>query len=169
MLVGRFKTYRKKGSFGSLFFGLIFFAWLQQPPRPKTQRFARRPLRYLCVVRFFTRHAAPCLVGGSWIAKMQKFAKRPLRYFCMNPIFFSRRTAPSAWLQPFLSRCKVAEVRKATTPLLLQQGSNFLIRRCKALRQTSTHQESFSLRGQNEGAEVVGRTKLADRTTFKQI
>ena len=64
---------------------------------------------------------------------------------------------------------KVAEVRKATTPLLLQQGSDFLIRRCKALRQTSRSQESFSLRGQNEGAEVVGRTKLADRTTFKQI
>ena len=76
--------------------------------------------------------------------------------------FFSRHAAPP-------SRCKVAEVRKATTPLLLQQGSNFLIRRCKALRQTSTHQESFSLRGQNEGAEVVGDTKLANRSTFKQI
>ena len=75
----------------------------------------------------------------------------------------------SPGMQPPPSRCKVAEVRKATTPLLLQQGSNFLIRRCKALRQTSTHQESFSLRGQNEGAEVVGRTKLADQTTFKQI
>ena len=72
---------------------------------------------------------------------------------------------PGFWI---LDR-KDAEVRKATTPLLLQQGSNFLIRRCKALRQTSTHQESFSLRGQNEGAEVVGDTKLANRSTFKQI
>ena len=72
---------------------------------------------------------------------------------------------PGFWI---LDR-KDAEVRKATTPLLLQQGSNFLIRRCKALGQTSTHQESFSLRGQNEGAEVVGDTKLANRSTFKQI
>ena len=118
---------------------------------------------------FAWRRRQPSRSWGSWNAKMQKFAKRPLRYFCMNPFFFSRHAAPSAWTQPPPSRCKVAEVRKATTPLLLQQGSNFLIRRCKALRQTSTHQESFSLRGQNEGAEVVGRTKLADRTTFKQI
>jgi len=64
---------------------------------------------------------------------------------------------------------KGAEVRRATTSLLLHQGSDFLIRRCKALGQTSRDQESFRLRGQNEGAEVVGRTKLADRTTFKQI
>ena len=131
MPVGRFKTYQKKGSFGSLFFGL-FFLMQQQSPPPKTQRFAKRPLRYLCVVRFFSRHAPSFLVWG------------------------------------ILER-KVAEVRKATTPLLLQQGSDFLIRRCKALRQTSRSQVSFHLRGQNEGAEVVGRTKLADRTTFKQI
>jgi len=100
------------------------------------------------------------------VAEVRK-ATTPL--LLQESLFFFSHAAPSAWLQPPPSRCKVAEVRKATTPLLLQQGSNFLIRRCKALRQTSTHQESFSLRGQNEGAEVVGRTKLADRTTFKQI
>ena len=131
MPVGRFKTYQKKGSFGSLFFGLIFFAW--------------------------------AAASSTQNAKVRK-ATTPLPLRC--PFFLQARSSVPGW--GILER-KVAEVRKATTPLLLQQGSNFLIRRCKALRQTSTHQESFSLRGQNEGAEVVGRTKLADRTTFKQI
>ena len=131
MPVGRFKTYQKKGSFGSLFFGLIFFD--------------------------------PAAVASTQNAKVRK-ATTPLPLRC--PFFLQARSAVPGW--GILER-KVAEVRKATTPLLLQQGSDFLIRRCKALRQTSRSQESFSLRGQNEGAEVVGRTKLADRTTFKQI
>ena len=131
MPVGRFKTYQKKGSFGSLFFGLIFF------------------------------NAAA--VASTQNAKVRK-ATTPLPLRC--PFFLQARSAVPGW--GILER-KVAEVRKATTPLLLQQGSNFLIRRCKALRQTSTPQEAVRLRGQNEGAEVVGRTKLADRTTFKQI
>tara|TARA_Y100001937_G_scaffold126411_1_gene195628 strand:+ start:957 stop:1352 length:396 start_codon:yes stop_codon:yes gene_type:complete len=131
MPVGRFKTYQKKGSFGSLFFGLIFF------------------------------NAAA--VASTQNAKVRK-ATTPLPLRC--PFFLQARSAVPGW--GILER-KVAEVRKATTPLLLQQGSDFLIRRCKALRQTSRSQVSFHLRGQNEGAEVVGRTKLADRTTFKQI
>mgnify|MGYP006064652723 FL=1 len=131
MPVGRFKTYQKKGSFGSLFFGLIFFD--------------------------------AAAVASTQNAKVRK-ATTPLPLRC--PFFLQARSAVPGW--GILER-KVAEVRKATTPLLLQQGSDFLIRRCKALRQTSRSQESFSLRGQNEGAEVVGRTKLADRTTFKQI
>ena len=131
MPVGRFKTYQKKGSFGSLFFGLIFFD--------------------------------AAAVASTQNAKVRK-ATTPLPLRC--PFFLQARSAVPGW--GILER-KVAEVRKATTPLLLQQGSDFLIRRCKALRQTSRSQVSFSLRGQNEGAEVVGRTKLADRTTFKQI
>ena len=131
MPVGRFKTYQKKGSFGSLFFGLIFFD--------------------------------AAAVASTQNAKVRK-ATTPLPLRC--PILLQARSAVPGW--GILER-KGAEVRRATTSLLLHQGSNFLIRRCKALRQTSTHQEAVRLRGQNEGAEVVGRTKLADRTTFKQI
>ena len=132
MLVGRFKTYRKKESFGSLFFGLIFlpgFSSLLDPKRKGSQ----------------SDHSVTFALSDS----------SPGMQRCIP-----------GW--GILER-KGAEVRRATTSLLLHQGSNFLIRRCKALRQTSTHQESFSLRGQNKGAEVVGRTKLADQTTFKQI
>ena len=131
MPVGRFKTYQKKGSFGSLFFGLIFFD--------------------------------AAAVASTQNAKVRK-ATTPLPLRC--PFFLQARSAVPGW--GVLDR-KGAEVRRANTSLLLHQGSNFLIRRCKALRQTSRSQESFSLRGQNKGAEVVGRTKLADQTTFKQI
>ena len=168
MPVGRFKTYQKKGSFGSLFFGLIFFdaAAVASTQNAKVRK-ATTPLPLRCPFFLQARSAVPG--WGILERKVAEVRKATTPLLLQESLFFSRHAAPSAWLQPPPSRCKVAEVRKATTPLLLQQGSDFLIRRCKALRQTSRSQESFSLRGQNEGAEVVGRTKLADRTTFKQI
>ena len=131
MLVGRFKTYRKKESFGSLFFGLIFlpgFSSLLDPKRKGSQ----------------SDHSVTFALSDS-----------------------SPGTQRRAWLGDLgTQRCRSSQSDHFVTSA---PRFEFLIRRCKALGQTSTHQEAVRLCGQNEGAEVVGRTKLADRTTFKQI
>ena len=88
MLVGRFKTYRKKESFGSLFFGLIFlpgFSSLLDPKRKGSQ--SDHSVTFALSVFSPGTHPASWS-GGSWIAKVQKFAERPLRYFCTKVRIF---------------------------------------------------------------------------------
>jgi len=56
VLVGSFKTYRKKGSFGSLFFGLIFFAWAAASSTQNAKvRKATTPLPLRCPCLFWGR------------------------------------------------------------------------------------------------------------------
>ena len=51
----------------------------------KTQRIARRPLRFLCVERLGVdrrRRLRPGIQAAAVEAKLQRFAKQPLRYLC---------------------------------------------------------------------------------------
>ena len=65
------------------------------------------------------------------------------------------------------SEAKVAEIRRAITSLFLQLFHSLS---CKSQDyvQRTTHQKSFGRGGQRRVARL-GRKKLAERTTFKQI
>ena len=65
------------------------------------------------------------------------------------------------------SEAKVAEIRRAITSLFLQLFHS-LIRKCQDYVQRTTHQKSFGRGGQRRVARL-GRKKLAEQTTFKQI
>ena len=62
---------------------------------------------------------------------------------------------------------KVAEIRRAIISLFLQLFHS-LIRKCQDYIQRTTHQKSFGRGGQRRVARL-GRKKLAEQTTFKQI
>ena len=65
------------------------------------------------------------------------------------------------------SEAKVAEIRRAITSLFLQLFHS-LICKSQDYVQRTTHQKSFGRGGQRRVARL-GRKKLAERTTFKQI
>jgi len=62
---------------------------------------------------------------------------------------------------------KVAEICRAITSLFLQLFHS-LICKCQDYVQRTTHQKSFGRGGQRRVARL-GRKKLAEQTTFKQI
>jgi len=84
---------------------------------------------------------------------------QPLRFLCDVKKFFLKSQMPSV--------VKVAEICRAITSLFLQLFHS-LICKCQDYVQRTTHQKSFGLGGQRRVARL-GRKKLAEQTTFKQI
>ena len=98
-----------------------------------------------------------CVEGSQ--TKIAKDRKRPLRFLCDLPKFFLKPQIPSV--------AKVAEICRAITSLFLQLFHSLI---CKSQNylQRSVSYKSFGLGGQRRVARL-GRKKLAERTTFKQI
>ena len=98
-----------------------------------------------------------CVEGSQ--TKIAKDRKRPLRFLCDLPKFFLKPQIPSV--------AKVAEICRAITSLFLQLFHS-LICKSQDYFQRTTHQKSFGRGGQRRVARL-GRKKLAEQTTFKQI
>ena len=80
---------------------------------------------------------------------------------------FSLRSTEIFFRAAVLGVQKVAEIRRAIISLFLQLFHS-LIRKCQDYVQRTTHQKSFCRGGQRRVARL-GRKKLAEQTTLKQI
>jgi hypothetical protein len=100
-------------------------------------------------------------VAAAWVwgQKSQRIAKQPLRFLCDVKIIFLKSQMPSV--------AKVAEIRRAITSLFLQLFHS-LICKSQDYLQRSRSNKSFGRGGQRRVARL-GRKKLAEQTTFKQI